>query len=671
MRELSDDALAALAGSRAGDGVVADVWYDGVLSLADVPLSAWSLGWERSRQVQCQGSLTVVDVDGSLAPWSVGDTLGVAGPVAHLKYQIAKTEVSLGWYRVTQADVSQTWRSQRLNRPADTSRSAERLRVARERAEAAESALGVAGRVWTQDTQPPAGTTYLWSGTPGASTSVRLVDGAVAATNLTPSRISPTSAEGWSAANSSATAVDAPWGGKAIRGTHTTGVPYVFAPPIPVAVQVGQIVRARATFYPDSNDPNFRATLRIRVSDGNSYKITSAQMPNRIVHRVELEWVADTPVAADRLMIALVGTIGGDNPLLMGEVVVTVDEPLPVPVFDGDTPDDRADDIWIDTSDSNAPYSWSDGWAPYSGELTTQIARYAALQAVVARREAEHYDTGLAALHGGIIEGDQVWSSSATINLNLDDLMVQVQLSDFVANESAERNGTVLSEVARLCEGLVVVEVHPDVVDGDVPESITYEGTRIGTVLDLLGSIDAEPRMTGEATMQVIPSAPGPVVWDIAPGDDGVLVDFSRSFATADLVNTVVVEGRATGDTTLIGVDRAVSGPLSVNGPHGVVTERVSNDLLNTYAKVTNEAIRRVRLSTVDRAISLPVTCLAHPGLQVGDVVRLTTPVGPLTGPVQSINLSGSERSTAPMTLVMEVPLSDAQIIGEQLRRGA
>lgn len=438
---MTEAMVAALAGSRGGDGVVVDVWYGGELTAAELPVGSWGLGWERSRQVQCQGTVTVVDADGSLAPWSVDDTLGVAGPVAHVKYQLAGGEVSLGWFRVTGAAVAQTWRAQRLVRPADTARSAALVARAQGRVDAA-------------------------------------------------------------------------------------------------------------------------------VASGDAYRI----------------------------------------------------------------------------------------------EVTREV---------LARAERDHYDTGVAAVGGGVLtDHDPVWSSTATVTLQVDDLMVQVALSDFLGNETARKGGTVLSEVKRLCRGLVIVEVHPSVVDGDIPATITYEGTRIGTVIDLLASIDAEPRMTGEGTMMVIPSTAGVPVWDIAPGDDGVLVDFSRSYDTAELVNTVVVSGRAEEDVTLLGVARAESGPLSVHGPHGTVTASYSGDILNTQSKVQRAAEKYLRRATTDRTLALPVTCLPHPGLQVGDVVRLLTPAGPLTGPVASMSLAGGEASTAPMSLSMDVPLSDAQAVGEALARG-
>lgn len=343
-----------------------------------------------------------------------------------------------------------------------------------------------------------------------------------------------------------------------------------------------------------------------------------------------------------------------------------------VSVNDGAPADPRTLDAWVT---GGLAYVWDDAvsgaWVLASGDVSAEVTGVLATREVLARAQATHYDTGIASMGGGVLtDHDPVWSSTAAVTLQVDDLMVQVALSDFLGNEAAPRGATVLSEVSRLCDGLVTVEVHPAVVDGDVPATITYEGTRIGTVIDLLASIDAEPRMTGDATMMIIPSAAGDPVWDIAPGDDGVLVDFSRSYDTAELVNTVVVSGRAEEDVTLLGVARVESGPLSVHGPHGTVTASYSGDILDTQSKVQKAADTYVRRATTDRTLALPVTCLPHPGVQVGDVVRLVTPAGPLVGPVSSVSLGGGEASTAPMTLSMDVPLSDAQAIGAALARG-
>ncbi|WP_152203641.1 hypothetical protein [Georgenia thermotolerans] len=261
------------------------------------------------------------------------------------------------------------------------------------------------------------------------------------------------------------------------------------------------------------------------------------------------------------------------------------------------------------------------------------------------------------------------WSSSAAVEVQADDLTRTAELGRFVAPEAVKHTGSVIQEVARLLDGIVPVTVAAGVVDGRVPASVTYERDRMPAVEALLGSINATHRMTGDGRFEVIPVAGGAPVWDIAGGDDGVLVDFGRAMDVRDFPNIAVVEGKSATDLPLIGVARETGGALRASGPHGQIPEFMYSDIMDTQAKVTAAAKTRLANLIASRSVVLPVTCLPHPGLQEYDVVTLTTPAGTLTGQVQTVNISGGPGGVDPMGLGMVVAWEQMAAIARELRR--
>lgn len=101
----------ALNGSRSGDRITVYAWYNGQLAWPDpLPVSDWQADWDASRQIQTL-SLTVADKDGKLAPWLFEDPLGVGGTRLQCTYQVGGAgTVNRGWYRITGANPSETWR---------------------------------------------------------------------------------------------------------------------------------------------------------------------------------------------------------------------------------------------------------------------------------------------------------------------------------------------------------------------------------------------------------------------------------------------------------------------------------------------------------------------------------------------------------------------------------
>lgn len=75
MLPMTDAAVAALCGSRTRERVRVDAYLGDALVAEGLDVESVSLTWDATRQVQCQGTIKVVDPDGTLTPWVLGDVL--------------------------------------------------------------------------------------------------------------------------------------------------------------------------------------------------------------------------------------------------------------------------------------------------------------------------------------------------------------------------------------------------------------------------------------------------------------------------------------------------------------------------------------------------------------------------------------------------------------------
>lgn len=271
----------------------------------------------------------------------------------------------------------------------------------------------------------------------------------------------------------------------------------------------------------------------------------------------------------------------------------------------------------------------------------------------------------------------QVWmSTGAQIPLTAEDLTSIIVADKFLAPESPKLGATVLSEVRRLTAGIVPVYVNGGITDRAVALNTVYERERMDAIEDLLKTIQCAARMTGDGQLEVYKSAPGPSVWTIAGGDDGVLVGFARSQDIADMFNGAVAEGSTSDGNQLIGREIELDGPLRWGGPNWRRPKfQSSTGILETQAQVDLAAKTVLRGQIEGRTVDLDVTCLPHPGLQPGDVVTLNAPTATgeemsLTGIVTATTMRGSTAGIAPMTLTMRCSYDDVQAVSWAIRKG-
>lgn len=264
-------------------------------------------------------------------------------------------------------------------------------------------------------------------------------------------------------------------------------------------------------------------------------------------------------------------------------------------------------------------------------------------------------------------------SGGASIPVSADDLTLLVQDDPFIAPEAPPSSATVVSEVQRLLAGTCPVVFAPGVVDASVP-SMIYKDDRLAVIQDLVMSINCRYRMTGSGSLEVYPITKTAPVWTIQGRQGGALVSINRKQSRADLINGVV--STSTDPSSEIRALATVpSGTLRWDGPFRRKIAR-HNAIADTLAGVQLDAQTYLDNTALIKTLPLTVMCTPHPGIQIGDWVRVAQPVingseYPLDGMVTNVQMGGSKAGVDPMRLTVQCALDDVQAVGLAARGAA
>jgi len=267
-------------------------------------------------------------------------------------------------------------------------------------------------------------------------------------------------------------------------------------------------------------------------------------------------------------------------------------------------------------------------------------------------------------------------STGATVTLGAESLTWQARAERFLGPQSPQVTASTLAEVARLLQDIVPLGSTAGITDKPVSSTVIYGSGRMDAVEDLLASLDATHRMSADGLLDVVPiaGAAGDPTF-LVGGDEGVLVDVSRSQDAEGLYNAAVSTSTTEDGKQLVGIATLNDSALRFGGPHGRIPAFHGANLAKTQAMVDADAATYLATRTTAQRAVLPVTCLPNPALQVRDPVRLMIPVPgtpdglPLDGIVETMRLSGRASSVHPMTLSVSVPTDALQVIAERLRR--
>ena len=265
-------------------------------------------------------------------------------------------------------------------------------------------------------------------------------------------------------------------------------------------------------------------------------------------------------------------------------------------------------------------------------------------------------------------------SGGASVPVTADELTRLVSDSGFISPEAPPSGATVVSEIKRLLTGICPVVIASGVVDGPVSASIVYKDDRLAAVQDLARSVNARYRMTGNGSLEVYPLTQTAPVWTIQGGDGGALMSLNRSQSRTDLINGVVSTSNDP-SLELRALATVQTGPLRWDGPFGRKIAR-HNAIATTQQGVQEDANTYLANTATLKTLPLTVMCTPHPGIQLGDWVRVAQPTingsaYPLDGIVTAVTLKGSASGVDPMQLTVSCSVADVQAVGMSVRGAA
>lgn len=239
------------------------------------------------------------------------------------------------------------------------------------------------------------------------------------------------------------------------------------------------------------------------------------------------------------------------------------------------------------------------------------------------------------------------------------------------------KTATCLSEVRRLLQDICTVSVHPDVVDRAVPRKLVYdttpEGSRLSAITAHLTRCLADYRMGGDGTFEVVPQAGTPVDLPIRAGGDGILASFKRVISDDTVYNGVVSTATTDDGRQLIGRAFLEEGDLRWGGPFGR-RPLFHNAVSATQAGVMNDAQAVLANRQIWRDQIIQTKVLAHPGLQIHDVVQfqLATTAGDfeVAGRVDRTTLKSANGTPAKaMDVDLVVPSEFLEMVADRIRK--
>lgn len=247
-----------------------------------------------------------------------------------------------------------------------------------------------------------------------------------------------------------------------------------------------------------------------------------------------------------------------------------------------------------------------------------------------------------------------------------------------IDGETIPAGATVYADLQRLVRDYGAVDTSLAPVDVTIPANFVYSESRTTAFGDELDMISAVHRAGADGSVQIVPMAGVGPVWTIQGNAGGALVGLGRQLSDEGTYNGVTSTGTATDGTPLVGRATLGTGPLAFGGPFGKVTMR-HQAIAATQSGVNQDAATLMTQQSTTGTIDLPVTCLAHPGIQPHDLVTVVAPTIagdiPLVGRVVAMAWasSQSDKGMAPsksMQLTVRVPVDTLEAVAAQVRRG-
>jgi hypothetical protein len=234
--------------------------------------------------------------------------------------------------------------------------------------------------------------------------------------------------------------------------------------------------------------------------------------------------------------------------------------------------------------------------------------------------EVEWIQRGVFLIHNSNAEGDAVTVNAVGLLQLIDEARL---VSPF------QPTGTLVSALRSLVEPALTVSVDAALADRAVPSVVNFDEDRLGAVLELLDAWPADAMVDPGGFLQVVSAAQGTTaVLDLTDRPGGTIIRATAASTRDGAANVVVARGTASDGGQVQGAAYDTSGgPKSYGGPFNrlPVPFFFVSPLLTTVGQCDAAAATVLARKRREGARQFAVSMVPHPGVQLGDVVTVTT----------------------------------------------
>ncbi len=187
-------------------------------------------------------------------------------------------------------------------------------------------------------------------------------------------------------------------------------------------------------------------------------------------------------------------------------------------------------------------------------------------------------------------------------------------------------SGTFKSLIRDLVEPALTVDFDAALVDRAVPSNVNYDDDRLGALNTTLAAWPASAEVNSEGYLYVTSTAdPTVPVLELSNGVGGTVTELAGVSTREGVYNAVVAQGQASDGAVVRGVAYDLNGPKRSGGPFNElpVPFYFDSPLLTTAAQASTAAASRLATLKRNTSTTYDVEMVPHPGLQIGDCVRV------------------------------------------------
>lgn len=244
---------------------------------------------------------------------------------------------------------------------------------------------------------------------------------------------------------------------------------------------------------------------------------------------------------------------------------------------------------------------------------------------------------------------------SSVVEVEFQSLDVNLKRRGFRSPEQPPSLLSSYDEIRRISD-MSVVETVPDKALSTALVYETTQGGRLKGVQDIASSMGGVAVPDSFGALRIITPGADEAVGTLTVGPDGTVTDIGYSIDTDSVYNCVVGTFEDANRNPIYAVAEVTTGPLATDGAYGEYTRYYSSPLVNTQAAADSAVKAILSQSIGGQTYDVPVKCILHPLIELGDPLEVTGHDRPILG--QCVKYSMSDSALMDVTLEVPRPLT-------------